>query len=51
MSCVTMCRTPKQAGSVIAFAQYADDLHPGDRGMICSFGAGYSVGSVLVERA
>jgi len=38
------------AGSIIAFAQYSDDLEPGDRGMICSFGAGYSVGSVLVER-
>ena len=37
------------AGSIIAFAQYSDDL-PGDRGLICSFGAGYSVGSVLVER-
>jgi beta-ketodecanoyl-[acyl-carrier-protein] synthase len=39
------------AGSIIAFAQYSDDLAPGDRGVICSFGAGYSVGSVLVERA
>ncbi len=39
------------AGSIIAFAQYSEDLEPGDRGMICSFGAGYSVGSVLVERA
>jgi beta-ketodecanoyl-[acyl-carrier-protein] synthase len=38
------------AGSIIAFAQYSDDLAPGDRGLICSFGAGYSVGSVLVER-
>ncbi|SLN09578.1 3-oxoacyl-[acyl-carrier-protein] synthase 3 [Roseivivax jejudonensis] len=39
------------AGSIIAFAQNSDDLEPGDRGVICSFGAGYSVGSVLVERA
>ncbi|QYX57871.1 beta-ketoacyl-ACP synthase III [Roseovarius sp. SCSIO 43702] len=39
------------AGSMIAFSQYSDDLNPGDRGLICSFGAGYSVGSVLVERA
>jgi len=37
-------------GSIIAFSQYSDDLAPGDRGLICSFGAGYSVGSVLVER-
>ncbi|MBF9032228.1 beta-ketoacyl-ACP synthase III [Rhodobacterales bacterium HKCCE3408] len=39
------------AGSIIAFAKHSDDLQPGDRGLICSFGAGYSVGSVLVERA
>jgi len=39
------------AGSIIAFSHYSDDLDPGDRGLICSFGAGYSVGSVLVERA
>ncbi|MBU2360632.1 MAG: beta-ketoacyl-ACP synthase III [Alphaproteobacteria bacterium] len=38
------------AGSIIAFAQHSDDLQPGDLGMICSFGAGYSVGSVVVER-
>ncbi|MDR9427285.1 MAG: beta-ketoacyl-ACP synthase III [Salibaculum sp.] len=39
------------AGSIIAFAQYSDDLDTGDTGLICSFGAGYSVGSVIVERA
>ncbi|WP_319825627.1 beta-ketoacyl-ACP synthase III [Thalassovita sp.] len=39
------------AGSIIAFAKHSDDLQPGDKGVICSFGAGYSVGSVLVERA
>lgn len=39
------------AGSIIAFSKNSDDLAPGDRGVICSFGAGYSVGSVLVERA
>ena len=39
------------AGSIIAFAQNSDDLVPGDIGLICSFGAGYSVGSVIVERA
>jgi len=38
------------AGSIIAFSQYSSDLQPGDAGLICSFGAGYSVGSVLVER-
>ncbi|MEQ8368368.1 MAG: beta-ketoacyl-ACP synthase III, partial [Roseicyclus sp.] len=31
------------AGSIIAFSKYSDDLQPGDAGLICSFGAGYSV--------
>ncbi|MCF6234742.1 MAG: beta-ketoacyl-ACP synthase III [Rhodobacteraceae bacterium] len=38
------------AGSIITFSKYSDDLRPGDFGLICSFGAGYSVGSVLVQR-
>ena len=38
------------AGSIIAFSKYSDDLADGDTGLICSFGAGYSVGSVLVRR-
>ncbi|MEM9204369.1 MAG: 3-oxoacyl-[acyl-carrier-protein] synthase III C-terminal domain-containing protein, partial [Actinomycetota bacterium] len=38
------------AGSIIAFSQNHDDLAPGDLGVICSFGAGYSVGNVLVRR-
>ncbi|MEB8387600.1 beta-ketoacyl-ACP synthase III [Rhodobacteraceae bacterium KMM 6894] len=38
------------AGSIIAFSHFSDDLKPGDIGLICSFGAGYSVGSVLLER-
>ncbi len=38
------------AGSIIAFSQYSDDLKPGDIGVICSFGAGYSAGSVIVRR-
>lgn len=38
------------AGSIIAFAKHSADLTAGDRGLICSFGAGYSVGSVLVSR-
>lgn len=39
------------AGSIIAFAKYSNDLQPGDTGLICSFGAGYSVGSVILERS
>lgn len=38
------------AGSIIAFSKYSNDLSDGDFGLICSFGAGYSVGSVLVQR-
>ncbi len=38
------------AGSIIAFSKYSDDLEDGQIGLICSFGAGYSVGSVIVKR-
>lgn len=38
------------AGSIIAFSKYSNDLTDGDYGLICSFGAGYSVGSVIVQR-
>ena len=38
------------AGSVIAFHLHRGDLTAGDVGVLCSFGAGYSVGSVVVER-
>lgn len=38
------------AGSIIAFSKYSDDMKDGDMGLICSFGAGYSVGSVLLKR-
>ncbi|MEQ1687764.1 MAG: beta-ketoacyl-ACP synthase III [Sphingopyxis sp.] len=38
------------AGSIIAFHKHSDDLSPGDAGLICSFGAGYSAGCVFVRR-
>jgi len=38
------------AGSIIAFHDHHADLKAGDVGVICSFGAGYSIGSVVVER-
>ena len=38
------------AGSMIAFSKYSDDLPADAIGVICSFGAGYSVGSVIVRR-
>ncbi len=38
------------AGSIIAFHQNSRDLPAGSHGVICSFGAGYSIGSHLVRR-
>lgn len=38
------------AGSVIAFNLHNQDLLPGDYGILCSFGAGYSIGSLLVQK-
>ncbi|MGV8056767.1 MAG: beta-ketoacyl-ACP synthase III [Smithellaceae bacterium] len=38
------------AGSIIAFHLYNDDLKQGDLGVICSFGAGYSVGSLVLRK-
>lgn len=38
------------AGSIIAFSQHSEDLEAGDLALICSFGAGYSAGNVLVRK-
>lgn len=38
------------AGSIIAFHHHQHDCQRSDKGIICSFGAGYSVGSLLVEK-
>ena len=38
------------AGSIIAFHEQNDGVARGEIGLICSFGAGYSVGSVFVRR-
>jgi beta-ketodecanoyl-[acyl-carrier-protein] synthase len=38
------------AGSIIAFHTHSDDLRRGDLGLICSFGAGYSAGTVFVRK-
>lgn len=38
------------AGSIITFSKYNEDLKEGDLGLICSFGAGYSAGNVLVRK-
>ena len=39
------------AGSIIAFHKHNADLAAGDLGVICSFGAGYSAGTVFVRKA
>lgn len=38
------------AGSVIAFSLHHQDMQSGDLGVLCSFGAGYSIGSLVVEK-
>ncbi|MGO3930748.1 beta-ketoacyl-ACP synthase III [Rhodopseudomonas pseudopalustris] len=38
------------AGSIIAFHKNSDDLVQDDLGLICSFGAGYSAGTVFVKK-
>jgi len=39
------------AGSIIAFHLHSGDFNAGERGLICSFGAGYSAGTVFVQKA
>ncbi len=38
------------AGSVIAFHLHQQNLEAGDVGILCSFGAGYSIGSVVLRK-
>lgn len=38
------------AGSIIAFHKHSKDMLNGDLGLICSFGAGYSAGTVFVRK-
>jgi beta-ketodecanoyl-[acyl-carrier-protein] synthase len=38
------------AGSIIAFHKANADFAPGETGLICSFGAGYSAGTVFVRK-
>src|SRR5262249_55947937 len=35
------------AGSIIAFHKHREHMRGGDLGVICSFGAGYSIGNIL----
>ncbi len=38
------------AGSIIAFNLHHEDLVSGDLGVLCSFGAGYSIGSLVLRK-
>ena len=38
------------AGSIIAFSQYSEDMNKDEIGVLCSFGAGYSAGSVILRK-
>ncbi len=38
------------AGSVICFHKHHEDLRAGDIGILCSFGAGYSVGNAILRK-
>jgi beta-ketodecanoyl-[acyl-carrier-protein] synthase len=38
------------AGAIIAFHSFSRDLAPGDIGHLCSFGAGYTAGSVILQK-
>jgi beta-ketodecanoyl-[acyl-carrier-protein] synthase len=38
------------AGAIIAFNLHSADMNPGDVGVLCTFGAGYSAGSVIMKR-
>jgi len=38
------------AGSIISFHRHSADLASGDLGVICSFGAGYSIGSLILRK-
>ncbi|MCF2948269.1 beta-ketoacyl-ACP synthase III [Paraglaciecola aquimarina] len=38
------------AGSIIAFNLYHQDMRQGEHGLLCSFGAGYSIGSLVLRK-
>jgi len=38
------------AGAIIAFNKHSADLKAGDVGILCTFGAGYSAGSVILKK-
>lgn len=49
-TCLDEFANSASSGSMIVFHKYKSDFTSGDKGLICSFGAGYSVGGLLVEK-
>ena len=39
----------KGAGAIIALSENHADMKPGDFGLLCAFGAGYSIGGALLK--
>lgn len=48
--CLDEFANSASSGSMIVFHKYKNDFNTGDKGLICSFGAGYSIGGLLVEK-
>jgi beta-ketodecanoyl-[acyl-carrier-protein] synthase len=38
------------SGSIVALHRYYDGLQAGDYGVLCSFGAGYSIGCIILQK-
>ncbi|MDO4442224.1 MAG: beta-ketoacyl-ACP synthase III [Moraxella sp.] len=47
---ITEYGNTSSASPMIAFHEHQDGVNVGDLGVICSFGAGYSIGSVIVKK-
>ncbi|MFA9485323.1 beta-ketoacyl-ACP synthase III [Moraxella haemolytica] len=47
---ITEYGNTSSASPMIAFHEHQDGVSSGDLGVICSFGAGYSIGSVIVKK-
>lgn len=47
---ITEYGNTSSASPMIAFHEHQDGIESGDLGVICSFGAGYSIGSVIVKK-
>ncbi len=48
--CLDEFANTASSGSMIVFHQHKSDFSNGEKGLICSFGAGYSIGGLLIEK-